>query len=249
MDSYRFLSAYYDRFTDDVGYSRWADYFESVFQRCGFRPELVLDLACGTGTLTGEMARRGYEMIGVDASPEMLMQAMNNTLDCDIRPVFLHQRMEELDLYGTIQAVLCCLDSVNYVTDIRPSCVKRFDACSLFLEPDGVFVFDVNTKRKFDRMNGQCYVRDDEDVYCAWQVDFDGALCTYDFDIFERIGEKNRWERMEESHLERYYAPEELCALLEESGFDRIELHPELSFGELDGSEDRIFIIARKRKA
>ena len=71
---------------------------------------------------------------------------------------------------------------------------------SLFLEPDGVFVFDVNTKRKFDRMNGQCYVRDDEDVYCAWQVDFDGALCTYDFDIFERIGEKNRWKRMEESH-------------------------------------------------
>ena len=248
MDSYRFLSAYYDRFTDDVGYSRWADYFESVFQRCGFRPELVLDLACGTGTLTGEMARRGYEMIGVDASPEMLMQAMSNTLDCEIRPVFLHQRMEELDLYGTIQAVLCCLDSVNYVTD--PSVLREaFRRVSLFLEPDGVFVFDVNTKRKFDRMNGQCYVRDDEDVYCAWQVDFDGALCTYDFDIFERIGEKNRWERMEESHLERYYAPEELCALLEESGFDRIELHPELSFGELDGSEDRIFIIARKRKA
>lgn len=83
MDSYRFLSAYYDRFTDDVGYDRWADYFEQVFARCGFRPALVLDLACGTGTLTGEMARRGYEMIGADASDEMLMQAMNNTLDCD----------------------------------------------------------------------------------------------------------------------------------------------------------------------
>lgn len=154
--------------------------------------------------------------------------------------------MEELDLYGTIQAVLCCLDSVNYVTD--PSVLREaFRRVSLFLEPDGVFVFDVNTKRKFDRMNGQCYVRDAEDVYCAWQVEFDGALCTYDFDIFERIGEENRWERMEESHLERYYAPEDLTALLEESGFDRIELHPALSFGTLDGSEDRIFIIARKR--
>ena len=127
-----FVAAYYDRFTDDVGYSRWADYFEPVFPRCGFRPELVLDLACGTGTLSGEMARRGYEMIGVDASPEMLMQAMNNTLDCDTRPVFLHQRMEELDLYGTIHVVLCCLDSVNYVTHPLPSCVKRFDACRCF---------------------------------------------------------------------------------------------------------------------
>ena len=113
MESYRFLSSYYDRFTDDVGYSRWADYFEQVFARCGFRPQLILDLACGTGSLSGEMAKRGYEMIGVDASNEMLMQAMNNTIDCDPRPVFLQQRMEELDLYGTIQAVLCCLDSVN----------------------------------------------------------------------------------------------------------------------------------------
>lgn len=247
MDSYRFLSSYYDRFTDDVGYSQWADYFEQVFARCGFRPELILDLACGTGSLSGEMARRGYEMIGVDASNEMLMQAMNNTIDCEPRPVFLHQRMENLDLYGTIQAVLCCLDSVNYVTD--PAVLhEAFRRVSMFLEPDGVFVFDVNTKKKFEKMHDQCYVREDVDVYCIWQAAFDGTICTYDFDIFERLGEKNRWERMEESHRERYYEPDALCALLEECGFDRIERHPELSFGQLDGSEDRIFIIARKRK-
>ena len=248
MNCYTSLAGGYDSLTEDVQYEKRAAFLQKLLAKSTIPVHTVLDLACGTGTMTCLLAEAGYEMIGVDASPEMLMQAMNNTLDCEIRPVFLHQRMEELDLYGTIQAVLCCLDSVNYVVD--PSVLREaFRRVSLFLEPDGVFVFDVNTKRKFDRMNGQCYVRDDEDVYCAWQVDFDGALCTYDFDIFERIGEKNRWERMEESHLERYYAPEELCALLEESGFDRIELHPELSFGELDGSEDRIFIIARKRKA
>ena len=110
-----------------------------------------------------------------------------------------------------------------------------------------MFVFDVNTKKKFEAMNGQCYVREDEDVYCVWQVDFDGVRCVYDFDIFARIGERNRWERLEESHVERYYDPDELCVMLENCGFDRIERHPELSFEPCTGDEDRIFIIARKR--
>ena len=83
MNSYQTLSAYYDRFTDDVGYARWADFFERLFAREGMQPKLVLDLACGTGSLTGILAQRGYEMIGVDASPDMLMQAMQNTMDCD----------------------------------------------------------------------------------------------------------------------------------------------------------------------
>ncbi len=87
--SYEYLASYYDRFTDDVGYTAWADYFTQCFVRAGVTPELVLDLACGTGTLTCELANRGYEMIGVDASPDMLMQAMNQTLDCPVRPVFL----------------------------------------------------------------------------------------------------------------------------------------------------------------
>ena len=110
MNSYETLSAYYDRFTDDVGYADWADFFERLFAREGMQPKLVLDLACGTGSLTKILADRGYEMIGVDASPEMLMQAMQNTMDCAPRLLFLNQRMEELDLYGTVDVCLCCLD-------------------------------------------------------------------------------------------------------------------------------------------
>ena len=102
MNSYEALSAYYDRFTEDVGYAGWADFFERVFAREGVQPRLILDLACGTGSLTRLLADRGYEMIGADASPDMLMQAMQNTMDCDPRPLFLNQRMEDLDLYGTV---------------------------------------------------------------------------------------------------------------------------------------------------
>ena len=187
MDSYRFLSSYYDRFTDDVGYGQWADFFEQIFQREGICPHLIADLACGTGRLSRELALRGYDVLGIDASTEMLMQAMDNAMDLDPRPLFLHQAMQELDLYGTVDACLCCLDSINYITDSKAlhEAMRRVE---LFLEPGGVFIFDINTLKKFNRMNGQCYVREDEDVYCIWQVDFDGVLCNYDFDIFERTG-------------------------------------------------------------
>ena len=107
MNSYETLSEYYDRFTDDVGYEEWADFFERLFEREGVKPSLVLDLACGTGSLTRILAQRGYDMIGADASPEMLMQALQNTLDCEPRPLLLNQRMEELDLYGAVDACLC----------------------------------------------------------------------------------------------------------------------------------------------
>lgn len=248
MDSYRFLSAYYDRFTDDVGYARWADFFEQVFSRAALTPHLIVDLACGTGSLSAELARRGYEMISVDASAEMLMQAMNNTIDLEPRPIFLNQRMEDLDLYGTVDACLCCLDSVNYITD--PSTLRQaFRRVELFLEPGGIFIFDVNTRKKFSAMSGECYVREDEDVFCVWQVDFDGEHCRYDFDIFSREGKS--WFRMQEEHTERYYAVEELTQMLLDLGFIDIQIYPELRFAEAPEfdpeKEDRIFISARKR--
>lgn len=245
MDSYHVLSAYYDRFTQDIDYARWADFFEQIFNRIGISPRLVLDLACGTGSLSHELARRGYEMICVDASAEMLMQAMNNGLDLDPRPLYLQQRMECLDLYGTVDACLCCLDSINYITDpaLLREAIRRIE---LFLEPGGVFIFDVNSLKKFERMHDQCYVREDEDVYCAWQVDFDGELCCYEFDIFSRQGQ--HWMRHEETHHERYYAPDMLTNLLSALRFTDIVVYPELSFASLTGQEDRIFISARKRK-
>ena len=96
-------------------------------------------------------------MIGVDASEEMLMQAMDHTIDLEPRPIFLNQRMEDLDLYGTVDACVCCLDSINYITDIS-TLREAFRRVELFLEPGGIFIFDVNTKHKFDSMHGECYV-------------------------------------------------------------------------------------------
>lgn len=245
MDDYQALSAYYDRFTDDVGYADWADFFERLFAREGLRPALVLDLACGTGTLTRLLAERGYEMIGADASPDMLMQAMQNTMDCDPRPLFLNQRMEALDLYGTVDVCLCCLDSINYVTN-PATLQKAFERVHLFLEPGrGLFVFDVNTPEKFARIDGNAYVREDEGVFCVWQAAVEDGLCAYQFDIFEQAGDG--WTRAQETHEERIYTVETLTAMLEQAGFVEIRTYGDQSFAPVQGGEDRIYFTARKR--
>lgn len=245
MNSYEALSAYYDRFTEDVGYAGWADFFERVFAREGVQPRLILDLACGTGSLTRLLADRGYEMIGADASPDMLMQAMQNTMDCDPRPLFLNQRMEDLDLYGTVDVCLCCLDSINYVTD-PDTLQKAFERVHLFLEPKtGLFVFDVNTPEKFARIDGNAYVREDEDVFCVWQAAVEDGLCAYQFDIFEHDGEA--WTRAQETHEERVYPLEQLAAMLARAGFSEIKTYGDQSFSPVRGGEDRVYFTARKR--
>ena len=146
--AYEFLAGCYDRFTADVDYPRWADYIEKHFARSALPIRTVLDLACGTGSLTAELAARGYEMIGADCSEEMLSVAAEKCRSAGpVEPIFLHQAMEDLDLYGTIDACVCCLDSVNYVT--RPRTLARaFRGVHTFLMPGGLFLFDVNTPDK-----------------------------------------------------------------------------------------------------
>ena len=136
MSSYESLALRYDALTADVDHEAWADYLEKHFSRSPIPIHTVLDLACGTGAMTCLLAQRGYEMIGVDLSAEMLSVATEKAQDLTgvIPPMFLQQPMEELDLYGTIDACVCCLDSINYVT--RPKALLRaFQRVHLFLEP------------------------------------------------------------------------------------------------------------------
>ena len=169
--AYEYLAGCYDRFTADVDYAAWADYLEKHFSRSKLPIHTVLDLACGTGSLTCELARRGYEMIGSDLSEEMLALAAEKARDVDgIPPIFLHQAMEDLDLYGTIDACVCCLDSVNYVT--RPKLLARaFQRVHTFLMPGGLFLFDINTPDKLRGLDGQLFMDEDEDTCCIWRAD------------------------------------------------------------------------------
>ena len=192
MSSYDFLAGCYDRLTYDVDYAAWADYIEEHFRKKGIPGKTVLDLACGTGSLTFELARRGYEMIGVDLSPEMLSEAMEKDMGgVDIPPMFLCQSMDKLDLYGTIDACVCCLDSANYVTDKR-KLQKAFQRVHLFMMPGGVFIFDVNTVEKLEGLDGQVFLDETEDTYCVWRAEYNkrSKICSYFMDIF-RLDEES----------------------------------------------------------
>ena len=245
--AYEFLAGCYDRFTRDVDYPRWADYLEKHFARSPLPIRTVLDLACGTGSLTAELARRGYELIGADCSEEMLSVAAEKCRGVgEIEPIFLHQAMEDLDLYGTIDACVCCLDSVNYVTSPK-KLARAFRRVHTFLMPGGLFLFDVNAPDKLRALDGQVFLDEDEDAYCVWRAEFSPRrrVCTYGMDIF-RLEPGGLWSRGEEVHEEYAYEPAELEAMLGRAGFSHIRQYGELKFRAPLPGEGRIFFAARK---
>ncbi len=248
MSSYGLLAGCYDQLTYDVDYAAWADYIEKHFARRPLPGRTVLDLACGTGSLTRELALRGYELIGVDRSPEMLAEAAEkNRGVAPVEPMFLCQPMEKLDLYGTIDACVCCLDSVNYVTSPR-RLAQAFQRVHLFLMPGGLFLFDVNSPEKLAGLDGQVFLDETEDTYCVWRAEFSkrSRVCSYFMDIFRLDRETGRWDRGEELHEERAYTVPELTAMLEGAGFLDIKTYGELKMRPPGPGEQRIFFTARK---
>ncbi|MBR2491558.1 MAG: class I SAM-dependent methyltransferase [Ruminiclostridium sp.] len=245
--TYNSLSACYDDMTRDVNYPAWADYLEALFSREKKPVHTVLDLACGTGTMSFLLAERDYEVIGVDFSPEMLAQTFEKELPEDKeRPIFLCQAMEDLDLYGTVDACVCLLDSVNHVTD-PATLQKAFGRVRLFLEPGGLFVFDVHTPEHLAGLDGGIFLDETEDAYCVWRTDYDPVdrICTYAMDVFHRE-EDDLWYREGEVHEEYAYTMAELTRYLEEAGFVDICQHGNLKLNQPEGGEDRVFFTARK---
>lgn len=247
MNSYEFLADSYDQLTTDVCYQDWADYLEKHFRKCNIPVKTVLDLACGTGSLSAELALRGYEMIGVDQSPEMLMIAAEKCRDIVPEcPIFLNQSMEELDLYGTIDACVCCLDSVNYVT--RPAALRRaFSRVHLFLMPGGMFIFDVKPPEVLENADGEMYLDETEETYCVWRAEYSKRrrILTYGMDIF-RARQDGTWERGEEIHEEYAYSLDELETFLQQAGFVDVRRWGNLKMRTPNEKDSRVFFTARK---
>ena len=164
-----------------------------------------------------------------------------------MEPIFLCQSMEKLDLYGTIDACVCCLDSVNYVTDPK-QLRKAFQRVYLFLMPGGLFLFDINTPSKLQGLDGQVFLDETEDTYCVWRAEYSkrSRICSYFMDLFRLDQETGLWERGEELHQERSYEPEELVEYLREAGFQDIRQYGNRKMRPPKPGEDRIFFTARK---
>ena len=253
--AYHAISAFYDRVNADVDYGAWADYIEENFRRyLPQKPELLLDLACGTGSMTLTLARRGYDMIGVDGSAEMLNIAMERARAAAHPEIlFLMQDMREFELYGTVGAVTCCLDSVNYLTE-DGDLEECFATVHNYLDPDGLFIFDVNTPYKFEHIYGDnAYIFDEEDgdrlLYCGWQNFYDPEtrLCDFDLTVFTEDGDGS-YRREDESHTERCYTLEELTAALRATGFELLAVHGDTDFSAPAQDCERWYIVARAKK-
>ncbi len=244
MSAYEALAGAYDGLTRDVAYARRADFLEKLMKRSRIGSHTVLDLACGTGTMTWLLAERGHEMIGVDGSEDMLSQAMSKTGE-GIPPLFLHQSMPRLDLYGTVDAAVCCLDSLNYLT--APADVRRtFARLHLFIAPGGVLVFDVHSAAKFAALDGQVYLDENEDSYCVWRTEVTRGVCHYYVDLFRRQP-NGAWRRSFEHHRQRYYTVAQLTAWLHEACFTDIRTYGDGVLRRPRQDEQRIYFSAIRK--
>lgn len=261
--AYEELSFGYDELMTDVRYPALADFIHCSLMKAGIEQGILLDLACGTGTLSYLMAERGYEVIGVDLSEEMLAIAANKqTPDRKgIPPVFIRQDMRELDLYGTVDACICMLDSLNYI--LSPEDLSEvFRRVALFLNPGGLFLFDINTPEKLARMDGAAYTDEDDEhgLFCVWKTALTDVPRTYQYvvDVFTRrnipkTGEV--WRRGTEEHLVYAHEPLDILSTALRNGFTSIKPYGEHVLDQRDpeefafgSSENRLYFICTKSR-
>lgn len=260
-DGYGAISRVYDRLNAELDYVAWADFFEACFDRfLPARPSLLLDLACGTGRMTAELARRGYDMIGADGSPDMLSVAMSASLaEENVKPpLYILQDMRRFELYGTVGAVTCCLDSLNYLTG-EGDLAACFACVHNYLDPDGLFLFDMNTPYRFTDVYGdRAYILEDElsdgegkvqEVYCGWQNAYDPEtrLCQFYLSLFEQ-NEDGTFSRSDEVQTERCYTLDEIKAALAGAGMELLGVWSDFDFSEPGENTERWYFAARAKK-
>ncbi len=246
VSSYKSFALVYDRLTQDVEYEKRFEYIESIFKKFKAKPSLVLDLGCGTGGMTTIMAEHGYDMIGVDISADMLDVAQQKSEDLKI--LYLNQPMQELDLYGTVDAAISLLDSINYLED-TDELEETFKRVENFLNPGGLFIFDINTKYKLENiLAGNIFCGEDEDVYYTWEnyYDKEEKLCEFKLEFF--ITENGSINRYTEYHYEKAFELTEIKNALKKSGFELLAVYDDLSFEPNRRNSEKIFFVAKKKE-
>ena len=247
MLSYSYFADFYDGLTNNVNYNSYAKYILSIAQKYNHNMGITLDLACGTGTLTVLLKKMGVDIYGIDGSAEMLSVAQEKAVNNDISGMlFLCQKMQNIDLYGTIDTCICTLDSINHITNIE-NVQKTFSKVSFFMNPKALFIFDVNTIYKHNEiLANNTFVYDTKDVYCVWQNTLakDKRTVEMSLDFFENID--GVYRRYSENFKERAYTHEEICSMLEKAGFKLLDVFEEMTFNKPTPKSQRNIYVAEK---
>jgi len=245
--AYTSFAYIYDKLMYDIDYSNWADYIEEIFHKNKKDVSLLLDLGCGTGSFCIEMAKRGYDMIGVDLSPDMLSCAREKAENSGVDILFLNQDMTRFELYGTVDAAVCLMDSINYITG-KSDLKRMFKLVKNYLNPDGLFIFDINSVYKFENiLSDNVYYDVGDDIAYIWQNSYDKKRRICEFDLTFFVKEKDYYQRYDEVHKERAYSIDEMKNLIETSGMKLLKTYEGLSFSPPDEKSERIFFVCRKQ--
>lgn len=249
MCIYRDFAHIYDELMVDIDYCKWADYIEDIFKKNNIIPGLIADLGCGTGSFCLEMARRGYDMIGIDISVEMLSRAVAKLESSGVnkeKVLFLEQDMSGFELYGTVDAIVSLVDSVNYITQ-KSRLINMFKLVKNYLNPSGVFIFDINSVYKFEEiLDNNVFYSIDDDISYIWENKYNrkNKLCEFNLTFFIKEGELYR--KFEEVHYEKAYSVEELSEIIRNTGLEITGIYGGLNFQRPGEKSERLFFVCKK---
>ena len=245
--SYDNFSRFYDRLTDNVEYEKRADYFCRLLSLCGVEDGILLDLGCGTGSMSVKMAEKGFEVIGVDSIVGMLNAAQQKMFESGTRLLLLNQPMQDIDLYGTVDCAICVLDGLNHLGSAED--VKRtFEKVSLFMNKGGAFAFDVNTIHKHKNvLADNAFVYEFDDLFCVWQNNYnsDDNSVEISLDFFEE--EDGVYYRSGESFTEQAYELADISSWLSQAGFEVVGIFDDLTTDSVSPESERAVFLAKKK--
>lgn len=247
MDTYTSFARVYDTFMDNIPYKEWAEYVDKLLKSYGVSEGLVLDLGCGTGSFTEEMASKGYDMIGVDNAEDMLQIALEKKTKSTQDILYLLQDMREFELYGTVRAVVSVCDSMNYIIE-DSDLLKVFQLVNNYLDPGGVFIFDMNTIHKYRDIEGECTIAENrEDCSFIWDnyYEEEEQINEYALTLFVKE-EQDLYRKYEEIHYQKAYEIERVKELIERSGLEFVTVLDAFTTKAPEEDSERIYFVARE---
>ena len=255
MEAYTSFAVVYDTFMDNVPYEEWGEYLHGLLLEYGVEDGLVLDLGCGTGTMTEILASKGYDMTGVDFSEEMLDIAMQKRTKSGHDILYLMRDMREFELYGTVRAIVSVCDSMNYLTE-DGDLEQVFRLANNYLDPGGLFIFDMNTEYKYREMLGdQTIAEERENCSFIWDNYYyeEEKINEYQLSLFVEdpvLSEKTGQDicrKFQEMHYQRAYSLAEVKAALEVAGMEFIAAYDAFTRNPVHQESERMYIIAREQ--
>lgn len=248
MEAYTSFAEVYDTFMDNVPYEEWAEYLAELLQEYDIEDGLVLDLGCGTGSLTEILATKGYDMIGADGSAEMLEIAMEKKAQSGHDILYLLQDMREFELYGTVRAVVSVCDCVNYITDEK-ELEQVFRLVNNYLDPEGIFIFDFNTEYKYKEILGEQTIAEDrEDCSFIWDNYYyeDESMNEYELTLFIKERDSNLYRKYQEMHYQKAYTLDAMRELVEWSGLEFVTAYDAYTRKAPTETSERVCVVARE---